>query len=118
MTLPQLRADAMRGLDKIIPRFAHCFSSGGETRTLNPPVNSRMLCRLSYPRSRAIRGYRLGCQCATPGQLLRPHPGARGGAGCSAHIAPTAQRPAITRICLIDCAVTLGLGPDSLRGLA
>src|SRR5215472_9427481 len=84
MTLPQLRADAMRGLDKIIPRFAHCFSSGGETRTLNPPVNSRMLCRLSYPRSRAIRGYRLTCQYATLGQPPCSLPGACGDVGLMA----------------------------------
>ena len=27
----------------------HASCSGGETRTLNPAVNSRMLCQLSYP---------------------------------------------------------------------
>ena len=31
------------------PREVVQHSSGGETRTLNPAVNSRMLCQLSYP---------------------------------------------------------------------
>src|SRR6516162_1509464 len=48
------------GEGKIILRFA-LFGSGGETRTLNHPVNSRMLCRLSYPRSCRSRGYGFPC---------------------------------------------------------
>jgi hypothetical protein len=33
-------------------------SSGGETRTLNLAVNSRLLCRLSYPGTRRLTAFR------------------------------------------------------------
>src|SRR5215469_6727038 len=54
----------------IVPLFPAAFGSGGETRTLNHPVNSRMLCRLSYPRSIEIEG--TGCRAAGATRF-RPH---------------------------------------------
>ncbi len=38
-------------------------SSGGETRTLNLAVNSRLLCRLSYPGWLAGSAYPLSTDC-------------------------------------------------------
>ena len=66
------------------------ISSGGETRTLNHPVNSRMLCRLSYPRSTEIEG--TGCRAAgaTRLQPCPTKPSALGCVGCPACCAPAA----------------------------
>jgi hypothetical protein len=77
--------------NKIIPCFAHVFSSGGETRTPNQPVNSRLLCRLSYPRSIEIEGTGRRLLNATrfgKTQPPSPQPSAGGCVGRSAHIAP------------------------------
>ena len=88
--LPVLASAKFSGLvsdltAKITPRFPHGFSSGGETRTLNQPVNSRLLCRLSYPRSIEIEGTGCGGVSATRVQL--PLPRAGDGIGSTARVA-------------------------------
>ena len=85
-----------------IPRIP-TVCSGGETRTLNHPVNSRMLCRLSYPRSwRRIRiwGSRPG---RDPKCAQLPLPGTGHGVGRPAHVAPTA-------VVLVHAEPAMGLG--------
>jgi hypothetical protein len=52
---PYKAANARKSADLRAKKLARRFdlpnkSSGGETRTPNQPVNSRLLCRLSYPR--------------------------------------------------------------------
>ena len=60
-------------------------SSGGETRTLNHTVNSRVLCQLSYPgkASRKLARGSLPPATAGPGKgrLTRPAPGGAKGIG-------------------------------------
>ena len=74
------------------PTVSPRFGSGGETRTPNQPVNSRLLCRLSYPRSIQIEG--TGCRglgaTLLPLRVQLPLPGADDGVRSSAHIAATA----------------------------
>jgi hypothetical protein len=79
------------------------YGSGGETRTLNHPVNSRMLCRLSYPRSRPVQGYRPDAVSATQ-EPLRPETGTLASAGCPACRAPAAPVQVVVE-------AMLGLGP-------
>jgi hypothetical protein len=72
------------------------FGSGGETRTPNQPVNSRLLCRLSYPRSIEIEGtgrHLMSATRFTEVQPLRSQPGTLVGVGSSTDCPTTAVVP-------------------------